>query len=115
MTKPYSKLFNMDTITFLRQFRIFNYAIFDLAISFIVIFLLAPLLSKIFRKGGLIIPKISWLYLTLPISIAVHLLIGKITPMTKNFIDLNGHYILKIIILILLVLGTKKIRRTNKH
>jgi len=100
----------MTTIEFLRQFRLGGYAIFDFAVSFLGIYLLSPLLSKIFLKFRVKIPKINWLFLTLPIAILAHLLIGKITPLTENFTDIHGHYILKIIVLGLLILGIKGIK-----
>ncbi len=104
----------MATIEFLRQFRIGGYAIFDFVASFVVIYLLAPLLSKLFLKIKLQIPKKSWVFLTLPIGILTHLLVGSITPMTKNFIDLNGHYILKLVMLALIIFGIKDIRVVKK-
>ena len=104
----------METITYLRQFRFSGYAVFDFAAAFLGIFLLSPFLSKLFRKIGLEIPKLNWLYLTLPITILTHLIFGKITPMTKNFIALNDHYILKIGIIGLLILGLRNIRRVSR-
>lgn len=104
----------MNTIDFLRQFRIGEYAIFDLVASFLGIYLLSPLLSKIFRKVRLEIPKKNWLFLTLPIGILTHILVGKITPMTRDFLDLQGNYILKIIIIGLLILGIKGIKIIKK-
>ncbi|MBU0577776.1 hypothetical protein KKF73_04385, partial [Patescibacteria group bacterium] len=89
----------MNPIEFLRQFRISGYAVFDFVVAFLGIYLLSPLLSKIFLKLRIDIPRKSWLFLTLPIGIAVHLLVGEMTPMTKNFLDINSHYILKILIL----------------
>jgi hypothetical protein len=100
----------MITIELLRQFRIGGYAVFDFAAAFLGIFLLSHLLSKIFRLIKLDIPKQNWLFLTLPIAILVHLLIGKMTPMTKNLLDLSGHYVLKIIILCLIILGIRGIK-----
>jgi len=100
----------MGPIEFLRQFRLGGYAIFDFTISFLGIYLLAPLLSRLFLLIKLDIPKQNWLFLTLPISILVHLLFQKMTPMTKGFLDLHGHYILKIIILALLILGLRGIK-----
>ncbi len=100
----------MISIEFLRQFRLGEYAIFDFVVAFLGIYLLSPLLSKIFLKFRIDIPKRNWLFLTLPISIFAHLLVGNITPMTKDFIDINNHYILKILILGLLTLGIKGIR-----
>lgn len=99
----------MEIISYLRQFRVTDYAVFDFAASFLVIFLLSPLLSKIIRKMGLAIPKLDWLYLTLPIGIVTHLIIGKITPLTKDFIDLHDHYILRIVVIGLSFLGLRNI------
>lgn len=104
----------MIPIEFLRQFRFSGYAIFDFAAAFLGIYLLSPLLSKIFLKLRIDIPKKNWLFLTLPISIFVHLLVGQITPMTKDFIDIHNHYILKILILSLLILGIKGIKIVKK-
>lgn len=104
----------MNTIDFLRQFRISEYALFDLGVSFLGVYLLSPLLSKLFLKFRIKIPKRSWLFFTLPLGILVHLLVGKITPMTKNFIDPHGHFFLKILILVLLILGIQGIKRTSK-
>lgn len=104
----------MNPIEFLRQFRLDGYAIFDFAVAFIGIYLLSPLLSKIFLKLRIDVPKRNWLFLTLPISVIVHLLIGQTTLMTKNFLDIHGHYILKILILILLIFGIKGIKIIKK-
>ncbi len=100
----------MLTIEFLRSFRIAGYAIFDIAASLVGIYLLAPLLSKLFLKIRIVIPKRSWLLLTLPLGVVVHLIFMRITPMTANFFDLQGHYGLKIVMIGSLVLGLKDIR-----
>jgi hypothetical protein len=105
----------MIPIEFLRQFRFGGYAIFDFVAVFIGMYLLAPLLSKIFLKLRIEIPKTNWLFLALPIGIMVHLLIGKITPMTRDFINLQDHYILKIFIICLLVLGLRKVKIIKKN
>lgn len=104
----------MDIIEFLRQFRLGEYAIFDFALSFLGIYLLSPFLSKLMLKLKLQVPKHNWLFLTLPISILAHLLTGKITPMTANFLNLHNHYILKILILGLLILGLRGIKIAKK-
>ncbi|EKE05352.1 MAG: hypothetical protein ACD_19C00346G0002 [uncultured bacterium] len=100
----------MSTLEFLRQFRFGGYAIFDFAVSFLGIYLLAPLLTKLFRIIRIHVPKRNWLFLTLPISILVHLLVGNITPMTRQFINIHGNYTLKIVIIILLFLGLRGVR-----
>ncbi len=105
----------MDAITYLRQFRFTGYAVFDFAAAFLGLFLLSPVLSKLAGKAGLEIPRINWLYLTLPIGISTHLLIGNITPLTKNFIDLRGHYVLKTVMIGLVYLGLRNIKRANRR
>jgi hypothetical protein len=105
----------MIPIEFLRQFRLGGYAIFDFAVAFLGIYLLSFLLSKIFLKFKIDIPKKNWLFLTLPIGILAHLIIGRMTPMTKDFVDIHGHYILKILILGLLILGIRGIKIIKKN
>jgi len=100
----------MATLEFVRQFRFGAYAIFDLSIAFLGVCLLSPLLSKLFLKIGLYIPRHNWLFLTLPIGILVHLLMGLMTPMTENFFSWPGELWLKIVILILLFFGLKGIK-----
>lgn len=104
----------MDTITFLRQFRLGSYAIFDIVVSFVGIYILSPLLSKLFLKLKIRISRRSLLYFTLPLGILVHLLVGTITPMTKDFLDLQGNYILKIFIIALFMLGMKDVKIKKK-
>lgn len=104
----------MIPIEFLRQFRFSGYAIFDIFAAFLGIYLLAPLLSKLFLKINLNVPRKNWIFLTLPIGILSHLSVGKITPMTADFLNLQNHYILKIIIFILLFFGLKNIKIVKK-
>ncbi len=104
----------MIPIEFFRQFRVGEYAVFDFVVAFLGIFILSPLLSKLFSKIKLNIPRKSWVYLTLPIGIISHLLAGSITPLTRDFIDIHSHYILKIIIFGLIFFGTKDIRIIRK-
>jgi len=61
-------------IEFLRQFRFGGYAFFDLIVAFLGVYLLSPLLSKIFLKIKIYIPKSNWIFLTLPIGILIHIL-----------------------------------------
>ncbi|MCX6712450.1 MAG: hypothetical protein NT041_02055 [Candidatus Vogelbacteria bacterium] len=100
----------MISLVYLRSFRIFNFAIFDIAISFLGMYLLSGILSKIFLKIGIEIPQRSWVLWALPIGFLAHLLVGQMTPMTKNLLDLNGQYILKIVILAFLIAGCVGIR-----
>lgn len=102
------------TIEFLRQFRVGGYALFDFVVSFLGIYILAPVLSKIFRTVGMEIPRKSWLFFTLPIGILTHIIIGNRTRMTKDFLDPQGHFLLKIVIIGLLLYGLKGITILKK-
>lgn len=101
------------SIDSLRQYRIANYAIFDLVISFVGIYFLSPLFTKLFRRLGLIVPRSSWLYFTLPLGILIHTLIGTKTLMTRNFLDLQGHVFLKLFIVGLFVMGLRGIQKVR--
>jgi len=105
----------MNTIDYLRQFRIGGYAIFDFAVSFLAMNFLAPLLSKACSKLGIQIPKKSWLLFTLPLSILVHVIVGTITPMTANFLNIYDQYLLKLFILTLIYLGIRPIKKQPKQ
>lgn len=99
----------MITTQSLRSFKILDYAVFDLAASFIGIYLLSPVLSSLFRLIKLEIPRSSWLYLTLPLGVLIHILVGSYTPMTKYILDPSGHYLLKILLVALTILGIRGI------
>lgn len=105
----------MSLIEYLREFRIGEYAIFDFVASFLGVYLLSQFLSKILLKIKIYIPKQNWLFLVLPIGVFIHILVGNITPMTKDFLDINGNFILKILILGLLILGMKDVKIVKKR
>lgn len=105
----------MIPIEFLRHFRFGGYAIFDFLAAFAGIYLLSPLLSKLFLRLRLDIPRKNWLFLTLPLSVVAHLLTGQMTPMTVDFVNIHDHYILKFFILCLLVLGIRGIKIVKKE
>ncbi len=104
----------MLTIEYLRHFRFLNYAIFDLVLSYVGVLVVSPLLNRLFRKIHIEISWWSWLFFTLPIGILFHLLFNTMTPMTKQFLDLNGNYILKLVMLLCCVLGGMGVRKMKK-
>ena len=97
----------MIDINILRSFRISGFAVFDLVVSYLGMYLLAPLLTIVFRKIGIEVTRVQWMYLMLPISVIVHLLIGQRTHLTDQLFDLNGGYIAKIVILLMIYKGIK--------
>ena len=104
----------MPSIEYLRSFKVFEYAIFDFALSFLGVYLLSPILSWLLTKINVKISKKSWLLLTIPISIPIHYLVGTITPLTEQFLNPNGDFIVKIVIVVLTYLGAKDIKVSKK-
>ncbi|MBI3495266.1 hypothetical protein HY065_01420 [Candidatus Berkelbacteria bacterium] len=98
----------------LRSYRIGPFSIFDFATAYLGIYLVAPLLSWLFAKIGLKISRVSWLWLTIPIAIVVHLALGIRTPLMKMIFDLSGHYTVKIVVLIMLYMGLRDIKLIKK-
>jgi len=97
-------------ITLLRSYRIGAFSIFDFATAYLGVYLIAPLLSKLFLRLGLVIPRSSWLWLTLPISVVVHLALGITTPLMKMLFDPSGYYLLKLAIIGMLYMGLRAIK-----
>ena len=99
----------MDNLNFIRQFKIGPFAIFDTVISYIGLFLLAPILTKMFRIMRLEISLASWLWFVLPLSIVFHFFFSQQTPLMKLLVSSNG-YIAIIILLAMAYMGVRTIR-----
>ncbi|MCF7831748.1 MAG: hypothetical protein K9M36_02600 [Candidatus Pacebacteria bacterium] len=97
---------------FLRSFRIGPFTIFDFAISYIVMYFIAPYLSKLFALAGIRVNREQWLWLTLPIALAVHLLTKTSTAFTEMTLDPSGGWFAKAIIVIMLFMVY--VRRGNR-
>lgn len=104
----------MNSIEYLRQFRFAGFAIFDFAVSFLGMWLLAPWLSRGCRKVGVIVPQRNWVVLTIPLSIIAHILVGRITPFTKEFLDPTGFFLVKMLVFTCCVFGVLGIHRVNE-
>ncbi len=102
------------TIEYLRQFRLGGYAVFDFAAAFGGMFLLSPLLSGLARRAGWQVPRLNWVYLTLPLGIAGHIASGRITPMTRDFLNPGGSYTVKIATAGFFVMALRNIKKINK-
>ena len=101
----------MDIINFLRQFRIGPFAIFDSALAYLGVFLLAPLLTKLFQKIHLLITRTQWMWMTIPLAVLTHILIRQDTPLTQIFLDLQGNYLAKVVVVLMLFMGLKDTKR----
>lgn len=100
----------MEIIDTLRQFRIGPFTVFDFVTAYLGIFILALILSKLFPKINTYIPLSSWIWLTLPIGVIVHLALQINSPLIKMLLDPNGSYIAKIVLIFMLFMGLRGIR-----
>jgi hypothetical protein len=91
-------------ITFLRSFRVGPFAVFDFTVSYVAVYFLAPYLSRLFALVGIHINREQWLWLTLPIALLAHLILGTNTPLTKMFLNTSGDWIIKLVILFMLIM-----------
>ncbi len=91
----------MDTIDFLRSFRIGPFAIFDFALTYLIAYLLGPHLKKM----GIPLSREQFLYLILPLSVVVHLLFKQDTPLTEMTLDPRGYWLWKGLLLAMLILA----------
>lgn len=103
----------MDIIAQLREYKISGFTLFDTALAFLAVLLLSPLLTRLFKKVGLVIPTASWLLFVIPMSIIGHALAGADTPLLEAFLDPNGGYLIKIVVVGLFIAGCCLIRRTK--
>lgn len=92
-------------IGWLREYRLGPFSIFDTGGALLGVYVLAPLLSRIFKKFGLKVERIQWLFLTLPFSVVFHIAIGLETPLVKMVIDQSDYVVVKIALIILVLLG----------
>ena len=101
----------MDYLALLRQYRIGPFPIFDIILAYAGIFILSPLLTKLFAKVHLNISRSSWLWLTLPLSIVFHLIFRQNTPLMKMLLDPSRFYIPVVILLFMMYMGLRNIHK----
>ena len=87
-----------------RVVRIGPFSALDLVGGYVLIFLIAPYLSKLFAYFGMKFTRLDWLFLTLPIALLAHLVTGFSTPFTEMFLS-PDLLLPKLLILLMLILG----------
>ena len=97
----------MITVEYLRSFRIYHLAIFDLVVSYAGVFLLSPLLIRLFEKIHIHTSRAQWLWLTLPLSILIHLMVGQETALTKMMLDGDNYYLMKALVMGMVLMAYK--------
>lgn len=103
-----------ESITKLRLYRIGSFAIFDTVIAYLGVLILSPLLTWLFSKIHVYISIISWLWLTLPISVIFHLAFRQNTPLMKILSDTSQYqfYLIVVVLVFMTIMGLKDIRVT---
>lgn len=103
----------MISLEHLRQFKIGPFAIFDIAVSYLSILILSPILNLLMSKLQVKVPLISWLCFTLPLSVIFHLIFHQSTPLMTILADPSHlqFYIAIFILLIMTYVGFSKIDR----
>lgn len=104
----------MNIISTLRQYRIGPYSIFDFVTAYLGILIISPLLKKVAARFGLNISITHWLWLTVPIGIVTHIIIRQQTLLTSQFLNPNGDYLVKVIVLFMVYMGLKDIKKPIK-
>jgi len=99
----------MITVEFLRHYRIGGFAIFDFVVAYGGLLLLSPLITRLLGKINVHMTWVNIMWLVLPLSIVVHVLIGKHTPLTKMFLNPSDYYFLKVLIVFMVYMGLRKI------
>lgn len=103
----------MMSIEYLRQFKIGQFAIFDIVISYVGIAILSPILIWFTSKFNLKIPVISWLWFTLPIAVIFHIIFGQSTPLMKMLTDPWSYqfYVVVLFLIFMIHMGLRKIHK----
>lgn len=105
----------MEIIDTLRQLKVGPFAVFDIALAYGGIFLVAPLLSKLFAKFHLDISRSAWLWLTVPIAVLFHAVFKQHTPLMKMLFNPYDFYLVKFIVLLMLGMGLRNVRFVKKY
>jgi len=100
----------LNQLGFIFGFRLGPFRMFDFVGTYLVVFLLSPLLTKVALRFRLKIGKIQWLWLLLPISALVHLMINQDTALVRMLLDPNDYHIVKVLIIFMLIMGIKDIK-----
>lgn len=102
----------MINIEVIRQLRIGPFTVFDTATAYIGIFLIAPILTWAFSKIHVYIKRSQWVWLTLPIGLATHLILRLNTPFVEMFLNPMGYYFIpQLVILFMLFMGIKNVHK----
>lgn len=107
----------MTSLEYLRQFRIGQFTLFDTLTAYIGVLILSPILSWLASKLHIKISVVSWLWLTLPISVLFHIIFRQTTPLIKILADPRQvqFYVALFILIAMSYMGLRTIRKSSKN
>ncbi len=105
----------MLSIEYLREFRIGQFAIFDLTTAYLGMLILSPIFTWMMSKLKINVPIVSWVLLTLPLSVVFHIIFQQTTPLIELLSnpDRIQFYVVIFILFAMTYLGLSKIRKTS--
>lgn len=105
----------MNTLEYLRQFRIGPFTIFDTVLAYLGVLILSPILMWLASKFHLKIPIVSWLWFTLPLAVIFHIIFNQSTPLMKMLTNPGQlqFYIAVIILFVMIYMGFRKISKIS--
>lgn len=105
----------MFSLEYLRQFRIGPFAIFDTVASYVGAFMLSPLLSWLASRINIKIPKLSWLWLILPLAVVFHFIFNQSTPLMKMLAHPENFqfYIAVTMLITMIYMGFREIHKIS--
>lgn len=107
----------MVSLEYLRQFRIGPFAIFDTVASYVGAGILSPLLSWLASKVNITVPKVSWLWFTLPLAVVFHTIFRQPTPLMKilSYPENLQFYNAITMLLAMTYMGFKEIHKNSRN
>ncbi len=101
-----------SAVTYLRSYRLGPFSAVDTLGAYLIVYAIAPFLSRMLAKLGITITRLEWLSLTLPIALGTHILFGVDSVFTKMFFD-PGNYGAKVLIVAMTLFGLKSALRIH--
>lgn len=95
------------------EYRIGPFSAVDTLGALFIAYLIAPLLSAAVRRLGFEVPRSSWLWLTVPVAVVVHLFTRPDTALTKMILDPSGNYLAKGVLLLMILTGFRGMKRVK--
>ena len=96
------------------QYRIGPFSVADTLGSLVIALIISPILSWLFSLVGVKVPRLAWVWLTIPVAELTHIIFHVDAPYKRMLLDTHGGYLAKLAFLVMLYMGLRGIRRIRK-